>query len=482
MLDAGGLTAYRCRGSHVAEAARFLSGGHADFETYLRSHAGDVHAVLVDVADESFELDHLPHAYGRSRRRLIARRRESHARGSPLATALPAGRQADGRRDDRFVFATLARSPLIDPWLHALERNRAAVHGVYAVSQLAAAIAGRHTREPCLLVSLTHAGLRQTFVAGGSLQFSRLTSLPGKTFDEVAAACAAEAADMRRYLCAKRLAEPDAALRVVVLAHPSQARAFQEHCIDNGEFHFETLDLVAEAARQGMAASLPDSFADTLFAHMLARKPPAQQFARAAARRHWRLRRAHRAIDGLGWSAFAASLLFAAIQLPGTLRLHEATAELQAQNERDEIAYRALQQAQPSLSLPASELRELAAATETLARLSPGPAPLLVRLSRAMDALPAIELERLEWRIVGSLDNQAGPLVLLDVHARLSSLDDPAAGRRSIDELAERMAAAPAVRASILKMPFTAASKQPVRSSDAPTAEDVFVLRAVQKL
>jgi len=280
LLNAGGLTAYCCRSGKVVVEAGFQAAS-GDFDAYLKHHCDDVHVLLVDMAEESFELEYLPHVRGRARDALIARKRERHSHGGPLCVALAQGRQPEGRRDDRFLFAALTQTRLIEPWLRSLEQAEAALGGIYSLPQLVAGIAAPSAGQSFVLTTVGHGGLRQTFIADGHLRFSRLTPLPGDAIEDAAAACADEAANMRRYLCAQRLAERDAPLPVAVLARVTQFDSFRRHCRDTGELHFHYLDLGAEAAHRGLATPLDDSCSDALFVHMLARKPPRAQFATA---------------------------------------------------------------------------------------------------------------------------------------------------------------------------------------------------------
>lgn len=481
LLDADGLTAYRCHAGSVHDEGRFAVGDAATFADYLKRYPDCVYSLLADVADESFHLEHIPHVAGRNRRALIARKLDRHCYGAPLAAALPQGRLADGRRDERMLFAALTRPQDIEPWLQLLTQARAALAGVYAMPQVVASLApGRAGR--LLLMTLTRSGLRQTLIEDGRLRFSRLTALANDEIEETAAACAHEAATMHRYLCGQRLVERGTPLSALVLAHPAQVERFRAHCRDTDELRFEYVDLAAAVRHFGLATTLPDSRGDALFVHRLNTDRPHQQFAPAALRHSFRLRQICRTADATGLTALVAALLFAAVQVPGALRTREHTEQLRARNAVDERSWRDMQQALPPGTPPADQLRELVARYEQILRTSPGPTPLFGRLSAAMDDFPQIELRRLDWRVDQGFEHAAETFAIVDVHGTLPPGTDRRNQLAIVGRFAARLRAEPALRASVQKLPVEMDSSQSIRSADSPQESAAFVLRVAQQL
>ncbi|HEX8988716.1 MAG TPA: hypothetical protein VF816_12225 [Rhodocyclaceae bacterium] len=471
LLNAGGVVAYRCSRGQATPEARF-GPERTGFCAYLESRSGESFALLVDVADEEFSLDRLPHVLGRGRLRLLARRREGHSRGSPLCAAIPAGRDSDGRRDDRFLFATISRPQFIEPWLREMNRAGTLLRGVYSVPQAIAELAAQHMPRPCLLATMGSAGLRQTLVAPDGLRFSRLTPGAGRGMDEIAAAAAAEAAELHRYLCGKRLASRDMPLRTLVLVHPSHIDAFRRNCRSGAELQFEFGDLPALAAARGLKTPLADSCADPLFAYLLARRAPPEQFARAGACREWRLHRARGLLDLAGGTVLVLSLLFGAIQLSWGLQSREATAELRRRNLPAESESPGADSA--SLALPAAKLRELAAAAEALERMAPGPEPLLLALSHALDEAPALELESLDWRMA---DDDMGRTAHAVLDVRAVARGSPRDTRQIVERLQGRLAALPRTEAAVIEAPWMIDSSRAVRSDDDSRGTNAFLLR-----
>jgi hypothetical protein len=480
LLDAHGITAYRCRGGEAAIDARFPAGDIPSFAAYLRNHADHSFFMLADVPDESFELEYIPHAIGRARRALIERKRARHCHGSTLCAAIPQGRQREGRRDDRLLFAGLTRPQVIEPWLHAMKQTEAALDGLYSIPQLAAELVAGRSEEPILLATLTNNGLRQTLIVAGHLRFSRLTSLNGSSLDEAAAACAEEAAHMRRYLCAHRLAERDAPLPVLVLAHPDQIPSFRRQCADTDDLQFDYLDLAAAAVRCRMSTPPSDSYADSLFVHMLARRKPRHQFAEPSVRRFGRLRELRRTLDRVGVAALVAGSIFGAVQWPDVLRMREAGVQFRDVAAVHEAASQEDPQGKPSV--PTAALRDLEKAYEAIARTSVGPQPMLGTVSRALDDLVAIELERIEWRLADEFDQTRGVFAVTDLHGRLAAGASPQELRTSLARLEQRLRDDPTLRVAIPRQPFVMDSGRALKSANDAEDSGQFTLRVAQSL
>jgi hypothetical protein len=476
LLSARGLTAFHCRRGEVAIEAQFQDCSD-DFDAYLRDRADAVHALLVDAADETFETGSVPHVRGWGRAGLMTRRMERHGHGSRLCAALARGRQPDGRRDDRYLFAALT-GRFVEPWLKKLEEAEIPLRGIYSMSQLAEGMKERVGHPSFILAHVTQAGLRQTFFVDGCLRFSRLIDLPPEA--DAASTCARENANLRRYLGGQRLVKREAVLPVAILAATEEMEAFRRHCVNDGESSYQFLDLGAEMARLRLPAP-HDSRSDLMFVRMLAGDLPRQQFAPSVARRHWRFHNARRVLDALGPMAMAASLAFTALHLPSLAEQRDSVARLQADNETAEQVLRISAPRQGGSSSAAPELRELASATEILQRASPGLAPALAHLGGAMSAHSSVKLEAIEWRLADMQEQVVGPFAVLDVHGSFASETDPSRLKKELDRFVDRLRA-PSISVHLVKQASALDSSQTIRSTEQRNSDTDFVLRVVQKL
>lgn len=447
------------------------------FEAYLRQRAHCDFHMLADLADEEFEFEDIPAVRGRDRRSLIERKLGQIHFGTPLKTAISCGRHKDGRRDERMLFAAFTRPQIIAPWLDALQRTDAAIDGIVSMAQLASSLPAASSGHSCrVMVTATKAGLRQTFLENGGLRFSRLA--PGVSRADAPVVCAAEAGKLRQYLGGRLLAD-DAELCVTIVAERSEIERYRAHCADSAGLRFEYADL-DEAARRAGLQDRTSTGIEALFVHLLMRRRPAEQFAPAAMRQAFVVRRANRTIRRAGWFFLALGSTVGALQLSEASGQREERTTLAALVEVEAAQRRTRLQALPATPLPPARLRAVIGRYDELARRSPGPAASCRLLADALAGFPQIALERLEWR----LDAAAGQAVL-DIHASLPAAlaAEPRAQLAAVADFTQRLQAMPAVRVQTLSPPFNADPGKALTSKTLLTAErPTFSLRLWQRI
>lgn len=503
-LDAARLTAYRSGGGMLEAEGSFAAdaAGLEAFGAYLAQHRSSIFMLLADVVEEGFQLEDIPFTSGKDRQSILKRKLAQYFYGTPLAVALSHGRLKTGRRDERLLMMALTRPQHFEPWLDVLIDRQAILAGIYSLPQLARELVPANATAELLLITQTHAGLRQTFFVDRQLRFSRLTPLATGSAQESAAATSIEAAKMHQYLSSQRLIDRNKPLTTCVLVHPAQISAMRERCRDSAALHFEFIDLLEEAKRAGLHSPLADTHAEVLFCHLLMRKTPAVQFAPPADRRFYRLWQTRFALKGASAVIFAAGLLFAAKQGLDLQHTREATAQLQAQARLDQQRYDATLQALPKIPLSTDDLRALVDRYTQATRRAEGPAPLLTQLSHSLDAFPPISLDLIEWKVVEKSDAAAGaalpsspnapsvigggPFAQLTATARLplGMVGDQRGQLALVADFAKHLGAAPDTIVTILQPPVDTQSGKTLKSGDEKSAPEApkFSFRLIRKL
>jgi hypothetical protein len=408
-LDSLGLTAYRwLPGGPRAEAAFTADqAGVEAFGEYLNQRHSSLFYLMADVADEGFQIEDLPYVGGGDRREMLKRKLSQFFYGTPLSMAMSLGRSKSGRRDEKFLFAGLTGYPLFEPWLRAIRDAEAQLVGVYSMPLILAGLIDKlvDNTKPMLLMTVTRAGLRQTFFDQGQLRFSRLTTMGTGIVGEVAAACGTETRKIYQYLAGQRLIPRDAPLQTLMLAHPKHFGIFGDRCPSTPERQVQMRDIVSVARKHGLKALPEDSRGDILFLHLLARRTPADQFAPPAERRPYRLWQTKLVLNTLAGGIFAVSLFYAGGQMANHLELSTSNELLQTEIELGKRRYSNMLQGLPQVPISYDNLRILTDRFEVLNRRSPGPEPMLQHISRAMNKTPKVELTQLEWWIANHPDD-----------------------------------------------------------------------------
>ncbi|MBK7136521.1 MAG: hypothetical protein IPH73_10025 [Rhodocyclales bacterium] len=510
-LDANRLSASHWHNGTLREEGHFPhdEAGVAAFSEYLARHRGSIFQMLADIPDEGFQIEVLPYAQGADRRALLARKLGQFFYGSPLATALSYGREKSGRRDEKFLFTALTRPPLFEPWLAALQAAEAQLAGIWSLPLIGAQLLARlpPARERCLLMSVTHGGIRQSFFENGRLIFSRLSWLAASGSAEIAAGCAAEAAKIHQYLLGQRLIVRGTPLPVIILAHPAQSGSFLEQCRSTEDMQFILHDLHAACKAIGLKTLPQDSRSESLFLHLLVQKPPHEQFAQPQARHFHRLSQIRSWLYKGGAVALLGCLLFAGREMVGVLQSRSATSDLLLQAESDLLKYQAIQKTYPPMPASTDSLRAVINRFESLEKRSAPVESLYLAVSRALDEAPRVDLERLQWqlsanpdegvKVVGDARKPAGAAVPAGapnamyetavVHGLLpaSLAADQRSQLETVNAFADALRKNPGLQVNVVQMPFDIESGKSLKSSseaEQSLAKLKFVIHLSRKL
>ncbi|MFA6313928.1 MAG: hypothetical protein WCV99_07060 [Sterolibacterium sp.] len=513
-LDANRLSAFHWHAGKLTAEDSFTADGHGVelFAAYLKQHQQSLFYLLADVVEEGFQPDVIPHVQGRDRTALLKRKNDQFFHGAPLNLAITLGRETTGRRDDKILFVALTRTQLFEPWLDALRDAECQLVGVYSLPLIAHTFAGAYIKRDrahppqFLLVTLTRAGLRQTFFDNGQLRFSRLTPLANDSLDECITACSVESARIYQYLLGYRLIDRGVSLPTLVLTHPAQTTSFRERCRDTGEVQFEFLDLVAEAGRHGLKAVPADSHSETFFLHLMVRSTPSQQFADSTQRRLYRLWQTRLGLNGASLVILASCLLFSGKQMIQIYQMRDDTEQIQHQAEVTRLQYATALKALPTMPFTSNNLRALIERYDTLVKRTPTLEPMYRRISEALQQAQRVELDRIDWKLGGNPDDaqkpadatgkQAAPVksttagelyVIADVFAQLpvALKNDERTLKGIIDTFNASLVKDGKVQVRTLKLPFDVESSKTLRSSDESSAVieiPKFAVRIVQKL
>jgi len=500
LLDAAGVTAYRWQLGSMLGEARFVPGeaGLTAFREYLVSHGSSLFHLLADVAEEGFQVEEVPYVRGRDRSQLIQRKLAQLYYGTPLTTAISLGRSSEGRRDERLLFSGLSSYAQFEPWLAAMREVEAQLVGVYAMPMVLADAVARQIAEfsQALVVSITRAGVRQTFFDRGQLRFSRLSAIDTDGVADIANACASETDKISQYLIGQRLIARDVPLPTLVLAHPADFSAISNRCRAGERSNFRFLDLVALSRQHGLRAPPTSSRADELLGHTLVRRTPRNQFAPPEDRHFYRLGQVRFGLRAAGVGIFGLCLLATLNEAIKVYDFSSRQEELRSQIDIGNRRYDAILQTLPKIPISASELRALTDRTDLLARRNPGLEPTLAVLSRGLNGSPKVELASIGWRLANRPDSSKdaaaarnasdGNYVVMDVQAQLplAMVSDHRAQIDTINNFVDTLKGN-GVDVAVVSLPFETESGKLLRSGSETTTQiepPRFAIRLVQKL
>lgn len=375
--------------------------------------------LLVDLIEEDFRQETVPHMIGRSRGALLERKFEQFYRSTPFRQATLLQRQKTGRRDDDMLFSALTNPALIKPWLDIILAQQIPLAGIYSVPQISAPLVKDHPSNYLLLISWEKsAGLRQTYFSGHRLQISRLTPIHDDlTFQS---AVISELARTYQYLKSLSLLPPGQTLDVRLLGHSRDLLELQLELPRSADTHYDFADLADIASQHNIDYRFADSDATQVFLHQLAAQPPQTHYANAAHTHYFTLWRLKHALNLASGTLLAGTLLWGAANLWQSNNDDAEAASLKAMAQRTLDDAQKITRAFPNTYAPAADMKAGVTVMHRLNRYDSAPGGILQPVSATLDRHPQIELDELSWRLDAA--EPVAPNTIADVPAQVTTI------------------------------------------------------------
>ncbi|MBT6277325.1 MAG: hypothetical protein HOI95_24735 [Chromatiales bacterium] len=385
--------------------------GLRSFAQYLLGAPGIPSYLLVDLVEEEFREETVPHVFGSDRRALLRNRQSRLFRDSRYSGAIIQGRETTGRRDDVVLFTALIRPELLAPWLSQITKAKVPLGGIYSVPVLSPTILSTlklETSEVLLVTLQESGGLRQSYIRNGQLKVSRLAMAPRLDPGQHARYILSEIATLRRYLNSLRMFETGASMDVVILAGRSLLKDLQREAGESVDVHLHVLDLNDVGNGHGLRTPINSSYADALFAHILARGTPSNYYGRPEDTRYITHHRARTLMSAASVVMLLGSITYSGFQLIGSVLIHRE-AQIIAQQAgfyeaRYERGKEALGEVYQKAGLPATdaqplELKQAVELVEAVADYKADPWPLMLVVSGGLNLFESLRIERIDWGV-----------------------------------------------------------------------------------
>ena len=412
-VSATQVSAARWQGGGFAGCDMFAAGddGLAAFKNYLAAIPDLPVQMVVDAVEEDYRLDTLPHSYGSDRNEMVGRKLKQHYRNTPYVSAVPQGRDAGKRRDDRYLFCALTNPELIAPWVQAIVERGLPVAGICLRPTVIQRMVEKLQIEQTnlLVVSLHSSGTRLTFFRDQKLRISRLAriDLAGQAAIK---GYAEEISNTRLYLHAVRIMTLDEQLSMLIIdCNDSLTELAQTITRDNLNIDCRRLGRQEIIASFGISMPALSSSSDAVYLHLLGLRAPDNNLAPATVTQGYRQHQARRGIYALtGVTAFALAVwcAFNLFQIFTTKSDVDAavrqTAQLQAQYQEATRQF-------PAAPTTAENLKRTVEISQKIGALTRSPEAMLDIVGQALDSNPAIFVKTFGWKYGATdIDPEAG--------------------------------------------------------------------------
>ncbi len=150
--------------------------GFALFDNFLASAIPITTKLLVDMIEEEFLRETIPHVNFRDRKNLIKRLVERHYREEDNVHVQVVGRNTKGRKDDQVLITALTNTGLLEPWLSRLDAHEVKLAGIWSLPLLTQRLYKSHFHggdNTLLITRQIRSALRNTYFRKGKLLLSR---------------------------------------------------------------------------------------------------------------------------------------------------------------------------------------------------------------------------------------------------------------------------------------------------------------------
>ena len=403
IVRAGGARLFRGLRPANAPALDFAADatGYAELRRLLaRTSPPPIH-LLVDVVEEDFQREAVPHVFGRARREVTTTRSARLFHGTPYVSARREGRMAEGRCDDRILFSAIVRPERIEPWLDALRGQRiVGVHSLPLASARLLPVLRVEAARVLLVTESGERGLRQTCFEDGRFSSSRLAAVPPADSSERVHGILTEIDRFVHHL--DRTADAGQELEIRLVADERLLTAIRKtaHPGKLVEGLVDTDAVERVLARRGRVRSdvltgESGLACDRLFVRLALSAPPPDHYGPAAVLAVHRSTQVARVLRVAGVSILLVGAAWSGFSWQRSAGIVANTETLVREAHSREERYRMERPPEAEVAL-----HDLRLAVETAQRLDANRVralPILQSLSEALADSPDLELDSLEW-------------------------------------------------------------------------------------
>lgn len=401
-LAADKLIVYHCYDGRLGRSFVFDADGDglACFGRYLRETPNAPVYFLVDVVEEEYRQENLPHVFGSDRQAMFERKQARLFRGTPYCHAIPQGRQSEGRRDDIVLFTALTNPDLLAPWLGLMNEHKTPLAGIYSLPLLTKDLLTRYgVKSGYNLVVTLHSasGLRQSFFDGVNLKISRLAKMPRLGTVPFGDYLLGELEKVRRYLNSLRLLPSDAALDIYFLSHGQPVAELQESVQDAEQTRYHLIELKDAAKRIGMKDLAETPYADALFAHLLLKSKEPNHYGAPGDTRYFRLNRVRAAMHAASLLLLLGSAIWSGINFIEGMALKEDAASAADKATFYHARYEMARKDLPPTPVSPENLKTAVDIAETIRSYKTNPWPMFLAVSHALDGYSMLHVDGIDW-------------------------------------------------------------------------------------
>ena len=273
------MTAFHWNGKKMVGACSFESTeeGYRKFKQYLSESAKTSTSLLLDVIEEDFRKDVIPHVFGKDRRAVISRLMDRHYRSSRQYTySETLGRQKHGRKDDEVLLAAITNPELVRTWVRIIEECDVPLSGILSLPLVSKHILPAISAKKgyVLVVSQqVNSNLRQTLFNNGKMVSSRQSVInqDARNISDIGEHARPELERTLAFIRTQQQIEDTEVVNVHILGSDTQLDSL-ERTFSSGASNVYHIHRLKDVSQKLGVTGLDDKLADSLFAWLALNK------------------------------------------------------------------------------------------------------------------------------------------------------------------------------------------------------------------
>ncbi|VAW68970.1 hypothetical protein MNBD_GAMMA09-1937 [hydrothermal vent metagenome] len=243
------LTVFHWKNEKCIASFAFNPGddGLEKFATYLKATTNTPVRILVDLIEEDFIYETIPHVGSVDRKSIVGRIIERQYRNSrDYYYYKVLQREKTGRRDDKIIYSVLSNPAILEPWLEPMKNAGIAISGIWSLPLLSENLANyidNKSRNILIVSQQVPSNLRQTLIKNGRFESSRsaVVNLLDASIGEY---ISTEVEQTIRFLSNQRHIGFDEKIEVHIICRESDIIEIKNYCEDGNllSFHYHCLE------------------------------------------------------------------------------------------------------------------------------------------------------------------------------------------------------------------------------------------------
>ncbi|MDT8282344.1 MAG: hypothetical protein RQ982_05950 [Gammaproteobacteria bacterium] len=267
------LSVLHYRGKELVGSSSFepTVTGMDQFRSYLVQTPNISGKFLVDVIEEDFRKEIVPHVGSKDRKAVISRLVDRYYRASKnYFYSEVLGREKEGRRDDVVLLGAMTNPQLIEPWISIIEDCEVPLSGIWTmplVSKKILKILKASVGVVLLVSQQVNSNVRQTLFRDCKLMSSR-QSIINQDIDDISAIGELAEPEVKRtinFLRGQNLIVPDEVINLHILGSDEQLQSLQKAFVSNVK-QTVTIHRIADINKKLGLKGVGEKFSDEIFA------------------------------------------------------------------------------------------------------------------------------------------------------------------------------------------------------------------------